>query len=175
VALAKAAGAIIVGKTATTELAGSHPTKTRNPQNPEYTPGGSSSGSAAAVSSGMVPMAFGTQTAGSVIRPAAYCGVVGFKPTFGLVPRGGVKLQSETLDTIGVFTRTVAQFPGLVAARRRPGRHGRAPQEAVLGPDVDLDRGPATGVQDLAGVNSGYSRHRTRSSVAGRTVGVLQG
>jgi Asp-tRNA(Asn)/Glu-tRNA(Gln) amidotransferase A subunit family amidase len=124
VALAKAAGAIIIGKTATTELAGSHPTKTRNPQNTEFTPGGSSSGSAAAVSSGMVPMAFGTQTAGSVIRPAAYCGVVGFKPTFGLVPRGGVKLQSETLDTIGVFTRTVDDvmkwYAAMTGSRSQP-------------------------------------------------------
>lgn len=107
VALAKAAGAIVIGKTVTTELATHQPAKTRNPQNLEYTPGGSSSGSAAAVSAGMVPIAMGTQTAGSVIRPAAYCGVVGFKPTFGLVPRAGVKLQSDTLDTVGVFTRTV--------------------------------------------------------------------
>ena len=107
VALAKAAGAIVVGKTATTELASFHPAKTRNPQNLEHTPGGSSSGSAAAVSAGMVPIAIGTQTAGSVIRPAAYCGVVGFKPTFGLVPRAGVKMQSDTLDTVGVFSRTV--------------------------------------------------------------------
>ena len=107
VALAKTAGAVIIGKTATTELASNHPARTRNPQNPEHTPGGSSSGSAAAVASGMVRIAFGTQTAGSIIRPAAFCGVVGFKPTFGLVPRNGVKLQSESLDTIGVFTRTV--------------------------------------------------------------------
>lgn len=107
VALARAAGAVIVGKTATTELAGTFPTKTRNPQNLEHTPGGSSSGSAAAVAAGMVRIAFGTQTAGSVLRPAAYCGVVGFKPTFGLVPRTGVKVQSESLDTVGVLTRTV--------------------------------------------------------------------
>lgn len=107
VALAKAAGAIVIGKTATTELAAFHPAKTRNPQNLEHTPGGSSSGSAAAVAAGMVPIAIGTQTAGSVIRPAAYCGVVGFKPTFGLVPRAGVKMQSDTLDTVGVFSRTV--------------------------------------------------------------------
>jgi amidase len=107
VALARAAGAIVIGKTATTELAAFQPAKTRNPQNLEYTPGGSSSGSAAAVAAGMVPIAMGTQTAGSVIRPAAYCGVVGFKPTFGLVPRAGVKMQSDTLDTVGVFSRTI--------------------------------------------------------------------
>ena len=107
VALARAAGAVIIGKTSTTELASNHPAKTRNPQNTAHTPGGSSSGSAAAVAAGMVRIAFGTQTAGSVIRPAAFCGVVGFKPSFGLVPRAGVKLQSETLDTVGVFARTV--------------------------------------------------------------------
>jgi amidase len=107
VALARAAGAIVIGKTVTTELATFQPAKTRNPQNLEHTPGGSSSGSAAAVSAGMVPSAMGTQTAGSIIRPAAYCGVVGFKPTFGLVPRAGVKMQSDTLDTVGVFSRTV--------------------------------------------------------------------
>ena len=107
VTLAKAAGAVVIGKTATTELAGTYPAKTRNPQNLAHTPGGSSSGSAAAVAAGMVRIAMGTQTAGSVIRPAAFCGVVGFKPTFGLVPRTGVKVQSETLDTVGVFSRTV--------------------------------------------------------------------
>ncbi len=107
VTLARAAGAIIVGKTVSTELATFVPSRTRNPQNLDHTPGGSSAGSAAAVSAGMVPLAFGTQTAGSVIRPAAYCGVVGFKPTFGLVPRSGVKVQSDTLDTVGVFSRTI--------------------------------------------------------------------
>lgn len=107
VALAKAAGAIVMGKTVTTELAWFHPGKTRNPHNLGHTPGGSSSGSAAAVASRMVPIAFGTQTAGSVIRPASYCGIVGFKPGFGLVPRAGVKSQSESLDTIGWMARCV--------------------------------------------------------------------
>ena len=107
VALARSAGAVIIGKTVSTELATFVPARTRNPQNLDFSPGGSSAGSAAAVSGGMVPMAFGTQTAGSVIRPAAFCGVVGFKPTFGLVPRNGVKLQSDTLDTVGAFTRTI--------------------------------------------------------------------
>lgn len=103
----KAAGAIIMGKTVSTELAFLHPGKTRNPYDPERTPGGSSSGSAAAVAAGMVPLAIGTQTGGSVIRPAAFCGVVGFKPTFGAIPRTGVLVQSPSLDTIGVFARTV--------------------------------------------------------------------
>lgn len=101
------AGAVIMGKTVTTELAVFHPNKTRNPHNPEHTPGGSSSGSAAAVADNMIPLAIGTQTGGSVIRPASYCGVVGFKPTYGLISRKGVLNQSEALDTIGVFGRTV--------------------------------------------------------------------
>lgn len=107
VAMARMAGAIPLGKTVTTELAGFTPGRTRNPRNLEHTPGGSSSGSAAAVADGHVPLAIGTQTSGSVIRPAAYCGVFGFKPSFGLIPRGGVKLQSDTLDTLGVFARSV--------------------------------------------------------------------
>ena len=103
----RAAGAVIMGKTVTTELAFMNPGKTRNPINPEHTPGGSSSGSAAAVAAAMVPLAIGTQTGGSVIRPAAFCGVVGFKPTFGAIPRTGILSQSASLDTVGVFARTV--------------------------------------------------------------------
>src|SRR5690606_31347757 len=90
VSLLRAAGAVILGKTVTTELAVYAPNKTRNPHNLEHTPGGSSSGSAAAVADGMVPLAIGTQTNGSVIRPASYCGVYGFKPSHGLIPRTGV-------------------------------------------------------------------------------------
>lgn len=97
------AGALILGKTATTELAFMHPAKTRNPHNPAHTPGGSSAGSAAAVADGMVPLAIGTQTGGSVIRPASFCGVTGFKPSFGTIPRRGILMQSPTLDTVGVF------------------------------------------------------------------------
>ena len=103
----RAAGAVIMGKTVTTELATYFPGKTRNPHNPEHTPGGSSSGSAAAVAAGMVPVAIGTQTNGSVIRPAAYCGVYAFKPTFGLIPRSGILKQSRALDQVGVFARTL--------------------------------------------------------------------
>ncbi|MCO6382693.1 amidase [Oceanicola sp. 502str15] len=99
----KAAGAIIMGKTVSTELAFMHPGRTRNPHNLAHTPGGSSSGSAAAVADGMVPLAVGTQTGGSVIRPASFCGITGFKPTFGAIPRRGVLMQSQTLDTLGVF------------------------------------------------------------------------
>jgi len=103
----RAAGAIILGKTVTTEMATMHPGKTRNPHNPEHTPGGSSSGSAAAVAAGMVPLAVGTQTNGSVIRPAAFCGVFGFKPTRGFVSTRGILRQSALLDQVGVFARTV--------------------------------------------------------------------
>lgn len=108
VALCREAGAVIVGKTVTTELAYFNPGPTRNPLAPAHTPGGSSSGSAAAVADAMLPLALGTQTAGSIIRPAAYCGIVGFKPSFGRVPRTGVLAQCRPLDTVGVFGRTVA-------------------------------------------------------------------
>ena len=107
VASLRAAGAVIMGKTVTTEYAYFNPGKTRNPHDPERTPGGSSSGSAAAVAAGMVPGAIGSQTNGSVIRPAAFCGVVGFKPTHGLIPRTGALLLSRALDHVGVFARTV--------------------------------------------------------------------
>ena len=108
VALCRQAGAIVLGKTVTTEFATFTPGPTRNPHNPAHTPGGSSSGSAAAVGAHMVPLALGTQTAASIIRPAAYCGVVGFKPGFGLIPRAGIKSLSESLDTVGGFGRSVA-------------------------------------------------------------------
>jgi Asp-tRNA(Asn)/Glu-tRNA(Gln) amidotransferase A subunit family amidase len=107
VSMLRAAGAVIVGKTVTTECAYFCPGKTRNPHNLEHTPGGSSSGSAAAVSAAMVPLALGSQTNGSTIRPAAFCGVYGFKPTHGLIPRGGVLQLSRTLDHIGLFARSI--------------------------------------------------------------------
>jgi Asp-tRNA(Asn)/Glu-tRNA(Gln) amidotransferase A subunit family amidase len=112
----KAAGAVVMGKTVSTELAYLTPGPTRNPANPDHTPGGSSSGSAAAVAAGMVPLAIGTQTGGSVIRPAAFCGVTGFKPTFGAIPRTGVLTQSPSLDTVGVFARTPADAALLAEA-----------------------------------------------------------
>jgi Asp-tRNA(Asn)/Glu-tRNA(Gln) amidotransferase A subunit family amidase len=104
----------------TTQFAFIDPAVTRNPRNPAHTPGGSSSGSAAAVAAGMVPIATGTQTVGSVIRPASYCGIVGYKPTFGLIPTAGVKCFSASLDTIGAFAVTVADaalFAGALAGR----------------------------------------------------------
>ena len=116
VALARAAGAVVLGKTVTTEFATFHPGPTCNPRNPQHTPGGSSSGSAAAVADWMVPLAFGSQTAGSIIRPAAFCGVVGYKPTYGSINRVGAKMISDTLDTLGVLARTVADAGLFVAA-----------------------------------------------------------
>jgi Asp-tRNA(Asn)/Glu-tRNA(Gln) amidotransferase A subunit family amidase len=107
VRMLRGAGAVILGKTVTTECAYFNPGKTRNPHNAEHTPGGSSSGSAAAVGAGMVPLALGSQTAGSVIRPAAFCGAYGFKPSHGLIPRTGVLTLSRTLDHVGLFARSV--------------------------------------------------------------------
>jgi Asp-tRNA(Asn)/Glu-tRNA(Gln) amidotransferase A subunit family amidase len=105
--LLRAAGAVIMGKTVTTEYAAANPSVTRNPHNTEHTPGGSSAGSAAAVADRMVPLAIGSQTNGSVIRPASFCGTVGFKPTFGRIPRTGMYVQSRKLDHVGVFARSV--------------------------------------------------------------------
>jgi amidase len=107
IAITRAAGAVLMGKTVTTEFGHRHPGKTRNPFNPAHTPGGSSSGSAAAVGDKMIPLAYGTQTTGSVIRPAAYCGTVGYKPTYGDINNNGVMPNSPSLDTIGVIVRSV--------------------------------------------------------------------
>src|SRR5438552_4528158 len=120
VALLRRAGCVILGKTATAEFAFRTPPATRNPHNPAHTPGGSSSGSAAAVADRMVPLALGTQTAGSVIRPASFCGIVGFKPSFGVIPRAGVKPLADSLDTIGTMARNVADaafFAGVLSGR----------------------------------------------------------
>jgi Asp-tRNA(Asn)/Glu-tRNA(Gln) amidotransferase A subunit family amidase len=131
VARLRAAGAVVIGKTVTTELAYFRPGKTRNPAAPDRTPGGSSSGSAAAVADSQAPLAIGSQTAGSVIRPAAYCGTLGFKPTRGLVDLTGVKALSAELDTLGWFAREVEDLEllGLVLAGAWPelGGGGDAP------------------------------------------------
>ncbi len=116
------ADAVIVGKTCTAEFAVHAPGPTANPQNLEYTPGTSSSGSAAAVAAYMVPLALGTQTAGSIIRPASYCGVYGFKPSFGLIPRTGMLKTTDTLDTIGFFARTIEDLAILFDVIRVHGR-----------------------------------------------------
>ena len=110
VAALRAAGAVIIGKTVTTELATLTPNKTKNPHNSAHTPGGSSSGSAAGVAAQMIPLALGTQTGGSVIRPGSFNGVHALKPTLGCISRSGVLLQSNTLDTVGVFGRSLADL-----------------------------------------------------------------
>ena len=122
VALMRAAGAVVLGKTVTCEFAGSFPGATTNPLDASRTPGGSSSGSAAAVADFMVPLAFGTQTGGSILRPASFCGIVGYKPTYGFFNREGLKFAAESLDTIGLFARKVEDvaFVGDVLVGRVP-------------------------------------------------------
>jgi Asp-tRNA(Asn)/Glu-tRNA(Gln) amidotransferase A subunit family amidase len=155
VRMLRAAGAIILGKTVTTELATYAPGKTRNPHSAEHTPGGSSSGSAAAVAAHMVPLALGTQTNGSIIRPAAYCGVIGFKPSFGLIPRQGVLKQSGPLDQVGVFARSVEDAAMLAEQiigfderdpdtrpRAKPPLRATAMQEPPIPPHLALIKTP---------------------------------
>jgi Asp-tRNA(Asn)/Glu-tRNA(Gln) amidotransferase A subunit family amidase len=121
VMLLKQAGATVIGKTTTTAFAANDPTATLNPRNHDHTPGGSSSGSAAAVAAGMLPLAVGTQTGGSVIRPASFCGVAAIKPSFNLLPRVGVKCFSWTLDTVGLFAAVVEDLAqALSAVTNRP-------------------------------------------------------
>jgi Asp-tRNA(Asn)/Glu-tRNA(Gln) amidotransferase A subunit family amidase len=141
----KRAGAVILGKTQTTEFANNHPAPTRNPHNPAHTPGGSSSGSAAAVADFMVPLALGTQTGGSVIRPAAYCGVAGIKPSFGSINRAGLKFVSESLDTIGVFARTVEDLGLCLEALS-----GRTRSAVGKNPKIGLCRTPRWSAADPA-------------------------
>src|SRR5215469_8529779 len=142
-ALPKAAGGILLGKTVTTEFANRHPGPTANPHDPAFTPGGSSSGSAAAVADCMVPLAIGTQTGGSVIRPAAYCGVVGFKPSFGLFPPAGMRINTETLDTVGIMARSVADI-ALLRAAMMAIAYG-PPKMPATAPRLAFCRGPHWG------------------------------
>lgn len=184
VALARRAGAVVIGKTVTTEFATRHPYATTNPHNAGHTPGGSSSGSAAGVGGGLFPLAFGTQTGGSVIRPAAYCGITGFKPTYGTLHRAGMKVMSESLDTIGVMARDTGDCALAMSAltgldhgdpTKKP---GRAPRLAlVLGPEPEklaaetlalMERAAAacrragamvTAIDLTAPVRAGYDAH----------------
>ena len=139
-ALPRAAGGVLLGKTVTTEFANRHPGPTTNPHDPDFSPGGSSSGSAAAVADFMVPLAIGTQTGGSVIRPAAYCGVVGFKPSFGLFPPAGMRINTEALDTVGIMARSVGDIALFCAAMMAIPYAPPAMPEA--GPRLGLCRGP---------------------------------
>lgn len=142
VAWARSEGAVVMGKTVTTEFATRKPGPTTNPHHAGHTPGGSSSGSAAGVAAHFFPLAFGTQTAGSIIRPAAYCGIVGYKPSFGLIARLGMKVMSESLDTIGVMARSVtdcALFAGAVSGRDL----GDPDRATGTAPRIGLCPGPA--------------------------------
>jgi len=137
VALAKTAGGAVMGKTVTTEFATRHPGPTTNPHNPAHSPGGSSSGSAAGVAAGFFHFGIGTQTGGSILRPAAYCGVVGFKPSFSALHRGGMKVMSESLDTIGVMARSVADC-ALAMAAMTGGDYGQPNTAAPRPPRLAL-------------------------------------
>jgi Asp-tRNA(Asn)/Glu-tRNA(Gln) amidotransferase A subunit family amidase len=148
VALVRMAGGTIMGKTVTTEFANRFPGATVHPHNPAHTPGGSSSGSAAAVADFQVPAAFGTQTGGSTIRPAAFCGVVGYKPTFGEFSRSGIKLQCHNLDTLGIICRSLDDLPPLRAALVAGPL--RAIDRSVSAPRIGLCRTPAWDKADPA-------------------------
>jgi len=143
VTLLRQAGCVILGKTVTTEFANNHPSQTRNPHNPAHTPGGSSSGSAAAVADAMVPLALGTQTGGSVIRPAAYCGTWAIKPSFGAINRAGLKFLAESLDTIGIFARGAEDL-----ALAMDVLTGRAAVSVAASPRIGLCRTPRWSLAD---------------------------
>jgi Asp-tRNA(Asn)/Glu-tRNA(Gln) amidotransferase A subunit family amidase len=138
VSMVRRAGGVILGKTVTTEFASLQPAKTRNPHNSAHSPGGSSSGSAAAIAAGMLPIAVGSQTGGSVIRPAAYCGVAGFKPSFKLLPTLGMKGFSWSLDTPGIFAAGIADVA--FAAAAISGRDLRVDQNPTSPPRIGLAR-----------------------------------
>lgn len=145
VAHLRGAGAIVLGKTQTVEFGATRPCATRNPRNPEHTPGGSSSGSAAAVADGHVPLALGTQTGGSIIRPASFCGVVGFKPSYGSISPAGVKSYAWSLDTVGAFARCVDDVALLFAVLRA----APAPMlTAPVGFRIALFKGPFAAAAD---------------------------
>ena len=157
VMMLRQAGATVVGKTTTTAFASRDPTATLNPHHHDHTPGGSSSGSAAAVAAGMIPLALGTQTGGSVIRPASFCGVAAIKPSFGLLPTVGVKCYSWTLDTVGLFAAGVEDLAhGLSAMTNRP----------ELLPGAAIER-PRIGIvtQDFAGAPDTASAEALRIEI----------
>ena len=167
VALIRAAGGVILGKTVTTEFANRHPRGTVHPHNPAHTPGGSSSGSAAAVADFQVPVGLGTQTGGSTIRPAAFCGVIGYKPSFGEFSRVGIKMQCHNLDTLGVICRSledIALMRGVLLAQD-PHRVHRAP----TAPRIGFCRTPAWDHAD-ADTQALLERTAAKLAEAGATV-----
>jgi len=167
VALLRRAGAVILGKTVTTEFANRFPGATVNPHNPAHTPGGSSSGSAAGVADYQVPVALGTQTGGSVIRPSAFCGVVGYKPSFGEFSRSGVKLQCHNLDTLGVLCRSVEDLALMRAALIGMPHHPI--DHSVAAPRIGLCRTPAWDAAEPS-VQALIEQSARRFSAAGASV-----
>ncbi len=176
VALARAAGALVLGKTVTAEFAGSAPGATVNPHDMRRTPGGSSSGSAAAVATGMVPLAFGTQTGGSVLRPAAFCGVTGFKPSFGRWNRAGVKPYADSLDTVGAIApalEDIELLDAVMVGRPATLAHDRDVVKTLTPPRIGLCR---THLWDLAApeTTAAIEDASMRLSAAGAQVAELE-
>jgi Asp-tRNA(Asn)/Glu-tRNA(Gln) amidotransferase A subunit family amidase len=167
VALTRAAGGVILGKTVTTEFANRHPRETVHPHNPAHTPGGSSSGSAAAVADFQVPVGFGTQTGGSTIRPAAFCGVIGYKPSFGEFSRVGIKMQCHNLDTLGVICRSLDDLSLMRAVLQVQPR--RPVDRAASAPRVGFCRTPAWD-HASADTQAVLERTASRLAAAGATV-----
>lgn len=167
VTMLKRAGATVIGKTSTTAFAFLDPTPTLNPHDPAATPGGSSSGSAAAVAAGLVPLAIGTQTGGSVIRPAAFCGVAAIKPSYGLLPTVGVKCFSWSLDTLGLFAQTVGDLTLALAAltQRQEFAPGRRTGPKTIGITRQPFAGPATPEADAALERAAQAAHNAGHSV----------
>ena len=167
VALIRRAGGVVIGKTVTTEFASLQPARTCNPHNLAHTPGGSSSGSAAAIAAGMVPIALGSQTGGSVIRPAAYCGVVGFKPSFRLLPTIGMKCFSWSLDTVGLFAAGVAD--AAFAAALISGRDLRIDDAEPAAPRIALVR-TQSWPEASAGMQDAIARAARAAEAAGAKI-----
>lgn len=164
----RSAGALVLGKTISTEFAWVEPGPTRNPHNLEHTPGGSSSGSAAAVAAGFCPLALGTQTIGSTIRPAAFCGIVGFKPSYGRIATEGLVLFSKSLDTVGVFTQDVA---GIALVAPLLCQNWQSPQSTPGEglPVLGVPDGPYLAQASAEGL-SAFERQLTQLEKAGYTV-----
>ena len=171
VALTRMAGGTILGKTVTTEFANRFPGATVHPHNPAHTPGGSSSGSAAGVADFQVPLGFGTQTGGSTIRPAAFCGVVGYKPSFGEFSRVGIKLQCQNLDTLGLLCRGLDDIALLRAVLI--GMPQRKVDRAAGAPRIGICRTPLWHLADGA-TQALIERTAARLSAAGATVGEVE-
>jgi Asp-tRNA(Asn)/Glu-tRNA(Gln) amidotransferase A subunit family amidase len=170
VMMLKRAGATIVGKTTTTAFASMDPTATLNPRNTDYTPGGSSAGSAAAVAAGMIPLALGTQTAGSVIRPAAFCGVAAVKPSFRMLPTVGVKTYAWTLDTVGLFAAATADLAQALAAMTGRGELSNISRPSP--PRIAVVRQTFAGAAEPSG-EKGLQVAIAAAEGAGATVGIL--